>query len=155
LLDRGGILLLGSTLIERREELDIFGFLLHRNISLTLLCKEQRGQFEDLLQVHIFFTIELLVLTDAILELPDLISQALHILSDLFDLCSVLDKEPVGIDHWLDYHRGEDFNRIVVLELQTVHLYADHLRQLLYPLSLYGLSPFVVWCKVVIDLILI
>ena len=97
----------------------------------------------------------MLILTDAVLQLPNLVSKALNVLSNLFDLGAILDKEPVCIDHRLDFHRSEHFNRIVVFELQTVHLNAEHLGQLLYPLSLYGLSPLVVWCKVVIDLILI
>lgn len=74
LLDLCGVLLLNGTLIEGWEELYVFGILLHCNISLTLLGKEQRGQFEDLLQVHIFFTVELLILTDTVLQLPDLVS---------------------------------------------------------------------------------
>lgn len=74
LLDLCGVLLLDGTLIEGWEELYVFGILLHCNISLTLLGKEQRGQFEDLLQVHIFFTVELLILTDTVLQLPDLVS---------------------------------------------------------------------------------
>lgn len=120
-----------------------------------MLQKEQRGKLKYLLQVHIFFAIELLILTDAVLQLPNLVSKALNVLSNLFDLGAILDKEPVCIDYRLNFHRSEHFNCIVVFELQTVHLNAEHLGQLLYPLSLYGLSPLVVWCKVVIDLILI
>jgi len=120
-----------------------------------LLQKEQRGKFKDLLQVHIFFAIELLIFTDAVLKLPNLVSQALNILSNLFDLSTVLDKEPVCIDHRLNYHRCEYLNCVIVLELQAIHLNADHLRQLLNPLSLYGLSSLIVRCKVVIYLILI
>ena len=155
MLDLARVLLLDATLIKWREELYILGFLLQSNISLTLLRKEQRGELEDLLQVHIFFAIELLILTDALLQLPYLFSQALNVLSDFFDLGTVLNEEPISVDDWLDDHRSEDFDRIVVFELQTVHLNAEHLRQLLDPLGLYGLSSLVVRCKVVVDLVLV
>lgn len=147
--------MLNATLIERREELDIFCFLLHRDISLALLSKEQRGKLENLVQVHIFFPVELLVLTQAILQLSDLISQTLHVLSDLFYLCAVLDKKPVSVDNRLDVHGRENLHSIVVFELQTVHLDTEHLRKLFDPVSLNGLSPLIVRCKVVVNFVLI
>jgi hypothetical protein len=42
-------------------------------------------------------------------------------------LGTVLNKEPIGVDHRLNYHRSEDFNSIVIFKFQSVHLNAKHL----------------------------
>jgi len=82
---------------------------------------------------------KLLILVQACLQKLDLISQVLHVLSDFFNLSTVLYHKPVCIDSSLNGHRCQNLHSIVVLILQTIQLQTEDLRQVRDPVDLQGL----------------
>jgi hypothetical protein len=85
----------------------------------------------------------------------DFFSKILNFMSYLFTLYSVLYKETINIDSFLNNKWIKNFNCVSLFKFKAIQLHAEYLWEFYYPIRFLCFGNFTFWCFVIFDNIMI